>query len=67
MQSVIQFFIRKNPSMGKYSGTFMKMMYDQEILTEDFILKWYKKKRKLDKSCKLYDRKAERLFRESIN
>lgn len=44
----------------------MKLMYDQEVFEEEFILKWFDKKLKLDKSCALYDRKAERYFRKSI-
>lgn len=44
----------------KYAGTFMKVLYDQEVLEEDFIIKWFNKKIKLDKTCALYDRKAER-------
>jgi hypothetical protein len=67
MQSIIQLFIKKYPSLGVYSGTFMKLLYDQEVFEEDFIIKWYNKKLKLDKSCVLYDRKAERQFRKSIS
>lgn len=28
MQSIIQLFIRKHPSIGVYAGTFMKLLYD---------------------------------------
>lgn len=45
----------------------MKLMYDQEVFDEDFIIKWYNKKLKMDKNCVLYDRKAERLFRKCIS
>ena len=44
----------------------MKTLYDQDILDEEFILKWHKKKKKLDKNSKLYNRKAEKKFRELI-
>lgn len=50
-----------------YSGTFMKVLYDQEVFDEDFIIKWYNKKVKLDKQCALYDRKAEKQFRKNIS
>ena len=53
--------------MMKYSATFMKLMYDQEVFEEEFIIKWHSKKLKLDKTCALYDRKAERAFRKGIN
>ena len=60
MQSIVQFFVRKNPQMSVYSGTFMKLLYDQEVFEEEFILRWYNKKLKLDKTCALYDKRAER-------
>jgi hypothetical protein len=66
MQSIIQYFVRKYPDQKKYATTFLKTLYDQEILNEEFFLKWHKKKKKLDKTCKLYDRKAEKSFRETI-
>jgi hypothetical protein len=28
LQSIVQFFIRKYPDLGAYSGTFMKLLYD---------------------------------------
>ena len=53
--------------MGVYSATFMKLLYDQEVFEEEFIIKWFNKKLKLDKNCSLYDRKAERQFRKNIS
>lgn len=44
----------------------MKLLYDQEVYDEEFIIKWFEKKAKLDKTCALYDRKAEKLFRGLI-
>jgi hypothetical protein len=67
MQSIIQYFVRKYPEQKVYANTFLKTLYEQEILSDEFFLKWHKKKKKLDKTCKLYDRKAEKLFREIIN
>jgi hypothetical protein len=57
------FFIKIHPEMDKFAPTFMKVLYDQNIFSEDFLLKWYKKKKKMDKACGLYDRKAEKKFR----
>ena len=45
----------------------MKLMYDREVFNEEFIIKWHSRKAKLDKSCQLYDRKAEKVFRASID
>jgi len=53
--------------MMKYSATFMKLMYDQEFLGGKFIINWHSKKLKLDRTCALYDRKAERAFRKEIS
>jgi len=36
------------------------------MIAEDFLIKWFHRKRKLDKDCGLYDRKAEKSFREKI-
>lgn len=44
----------------------MKTLYDREIFTEEYIIKWYYRKKKLDKNSKLYDRKSEKAFREII-
>lgn len=49
-----------------YSGTFMKLLYDQEVFEDELIIKWYNKKLKLDKTCALYDKRAERQFRKNI-
>jgi hypothetical protein len=35
--------------MSKFASTFMKMMVcDQEVFAEDFIIKWFNRKAKLD-------------------
>ena len=39
---------------------------DQVFFKEEFIIKWHSRKAKLDKSCALYDRKAEKVFRAAI-
>ncbi len=45
----------------------MKLLVcDQQVFSEEFILKWFNKDQKLDKSCALYDRKAEKAFRGCI-
>jgi hypothetical protein len=41
-------------------------MYDEEVFSEEFLVKWFNKKKRLDKSCALYDRAAEKTFRGLI-
>lgn len=66
LQAIVQYFIRKYPEQAVYAATFMKLLYDQEIFDEDFIIKWHHRKLRLDKYCIMYDRKAEKLFKEQI-
>jgi len=67
MQSVVLFFVRQNKDkMNKYAQTFMKKLVDQNILTEKFILDWFDKEIRLDKASLLYDKKAEKHFRDMI-
>lgn len=44
----------------------MKQIYDREVFNEEFILKWYNRKSKLDKNSALKDKKAEKKFKELI-
>lgn len=66
LQSIVLFFVRRHPETEKFAGTFMKLLNDQEVFSEEFIIKWFERKGKLDKTCALYDRKAEKEFRQSI-
>ena len=52
--------------MLKFAATFMKLMYDQDVFGEEFIIKWFKREVRLDKGCHLYDRKAEKVFKAQI-
>lgn len=58
--------MNKYPDLQKYAPTFMKLIYDQEVFDEELIIGWFDKKVKLDKTCALYDRKAERHFRKLV-
>jgi hypothetical protein len=42
-------------------------MYDQEIFSDQFLIRWHMKKKKLDKESMLHDRKSEAEFREGMN
>ena len=52
--------------MMKFAASFMKLLYEQEMLSEELIVGWHSKKIKLDKKCVLYDRKCEKAFRKQI-
>lgn len=67
MQAVVLYFVRKYKSeLGKFAQTFMKKLVDESILSEKFLLEWYNKDIRLDQECKIYDKKAEKKFRDLI-
>ena len=66
MQALILYFIKKHSKMSKYAPTFMKKLVDEDVLSEKFLLKWFDKKVKLDKDSLLYDKKAEKKYKELI-
>lgn len=66
MQSIMVYFIRVyNKELGKYIETFLHKLVQQNVLTDKFLLDWAEKNTKLDKDSGLYDKKADRKFRES--
>jgi len=67
MQSLVLYFIRKyNSQMSKYAPTFMKKLIDEQVINEKFLLSWFNKDLRLDKESQLYDKKAEKKFRDLI-
>lgn len=67
LQSVVLYFVRfYKEQLDKYAPTFMKNLVDENIIAEKFLLKWYDKEVRLDKKSFLYDKKAEKTFRELI-
>jgi uncharacterized membrane protein YukC len=42
----------------------MKKLVDEKVLRADFLISWYDKTERLDKESMMYDKKAERKFRE---
>jgi hypothetical protein len=44
----------------------MKMLYDQSVFSDEFLIGWFETKIKSDKKCMLYDRKTEKAFRSLI-
>jgi len=44
----------------------MKLLYDQSVFSDEFLIGWHETKIKSDKKCMLYDRKIEKVFRSLI-
>jgi hypothetical protein len=44
----------------------MKKLVDEEVVGEKFLIDWFDKEVRLDKNSLLYDKKAEKQFREMI-
>lgn len=67
MQALVLYFVRKyNSEMGAYAQTFLKKMVDEDVLNEKNLLQWYDKETRLDKDSVLYDKKAEKKFRDLV-
>ena len=67
LQSLILYFVRVHKEeLHKYAPTFMKKLVDEDIISDKTLIKWYDKDIRLDKDSLLYDKKAERHFREMI-
>lgn len=67
LQSVVLYFVRFfKDQLDKYAPTFMKNLVDENIIAEKFLLKWYDKEIRLDKKSFLYDKKAEKTFRDLV-
>lgn len=52
--------------MAKFAETFLKKMVEENIMSEKFLIDWNEKNIRLDKDSVLYDKKAERKFRELV-
>ena len=44
----------------------MKKLVDDNLLTDKFLIDWFDKNIRLDKDSLLYDKKAEKQFRDMI-
>mgnify|MGYP000371475084 CR=1 FL=1 len=67
MQALVLYFIRKyNDKMAKYAPTFMKNLVEDNLMSDKFIIDWYDKNIRLDKESGLYDKKAEKKFRDLL-
>jgi len=45
----------------------MKKLVEENILTDKFVIDWAEKTTRLDKNSLLYDKKAEKTFRDMID
>ena len=62
--SMVHFFVVKNPKLEVAIPSFLKHVYDDDILEEDVLLQWEDKKFKTLKKSSIYDRKAEKKFKK---
>jgi len=67
LQTIVLYFIKRDPTQQKFLNAFMKLLYDQSVFSDQFLIEWHEKKIKSDKKCALYDRKSEKAFRLLIN
>ena len=67
LQSLILYFVRVyKDDLTKYAPSFMKKLVDEDIISDTTLIQWFDKEIRLDKDSMLYDKKAERHFREMI-
>lgn len=67
MQSLVLYFIRKYKNeLSKYGPTFMKKLLDTNVIDSQFIQEWFDKTHRLDKDSNLYDKRAEKKFRDLV-
>lgn len=64
LQVFIRFFVLDCTDLNKVGPTFMNKMYDQEVFSGEFLLKWHESTKSLDRHSPLHDRKAEKAFKE---
>jgi translation initiation factor 5 len=64
MMAMVHFFIEQNPKLEIAIPTFLKFVYDADILSEDTLLKWEDKKFKTNKKSSVYNRKNEKTFKK---
>jgi len=66
-QTIVIFFMVSNKDQQKFLPTFAKLLYDQSVFSDEFMIGWHGSKVKLDKHCILYDRKAEKACRPLLD
>ncbi len=67
MQTIVLYFVKRDPTQQKYLATFLKLLYDQSVFSDQFLIGWHSNSIKSDKKCALYDRKSEKVFRPLMN
>lgn len=67
MQSLVLYFIRiYKDQLSRFGPTFLKKLLDKNVISEKFLQDWFDKTIRLDKDSYLYDKKAEKKFRDLI-
>lgn len=67
MQSLVLYFIRKyKDELSRFAPTFLKKLLDNNTIGEKYIQEWFDKTIRLDKDSMLYDKKAEKKFRDLV-
>ena len=67
MQSLVLYFIRKyKDELSRFAPTFLKKLLDINTIGEKYIQEWFDKTIRLDKDSMLYDKKAEKKFRDLV-
>ena len=65
LQCSVHFFTAAHPELSKAIPTFLKLVYDFDLLEEDLLVAWEGKKFKTDKKSFLYSKKAEKKFKKA--
>ena len=64
IMAMVNFFITKNPQLGIAIPSFLKFVYDSDLIDEEILLKWEGKKFKTNKKSSLYNKKSEKKFKK---
>lgn len=64
--NIVVIFVKFHPELLKFAPTFMKQLYDAELFTENFLLRWHNEEIKLNRNSSLYKKKYISRFRETV-
>lgn len=67
MQTIVLYFVKRDPTQQKYISAYMRHLYDQSVFSDTFVIGWHGGSIKSDKKCALYDRKSEKVFRPLLD
>lgn len=64
IQTMVHFFMVQYPKLEIAISSFLKFVYDADIIDEQVLLKWKEKKYKTDKKSPLYNKSLEKKFKK---